>query len=136
MDRRLIEERLESLRRCLQRVSDKCPADAATLARDLDAQDIVALNLSRAVQMCVDIGAHLIAAGESPPPGTMGETFDILSATGQIPDELALRLKRAVGFRNIAVHNYQSINWDIVFAICDRHLVDFRDFAAIVDAQL
>ena len=60
MDREVIEQKLESLRHCLQRIETKCPADAQTLATDPDLQDIVALNLRRAVQICVDIGAHLI----------------------------------------------------------------------------
>lgn len=55
MDREVIEQKLESLRRCLQRIETKCPAAAETLAADFDLQDIVALNLSRAVQLCVDI---------------------------------------------------------------------------------
>ena len=60
MDREIVEQKLESLRRCLQRIETKCPADAATLVADFDLQDIVSLNLSRAVQLTVDIGAHLI----------------------------------------------------------------------------
>ncbi len=44
MDREVIEQKLESLRRCLQRVVEKCPPDPATLGRDPDLQDIVTLN--------------------------------------------------------------------------------------------
>jgi len=58
MDREVIEQKLESLRRCLHRIETKCPADARTLVADIDLQDIVALNLSRAVQICVDIGSQ------------------------------------------------------------------------------
>ena len=54
MDREVIEHKLESLRRCLQRVAEKCPSDPDKLSRDPDLQDIVTLNLSRAVQLCVD----------------------------------------------------------------------------------
>jgi hypothetical protein len=43
MDREVIEQKLESLRRCLQRVAEKCPSDPATLGRDPDLQDIVTL---------------------------------------------------------------------------------------------
>ncbi len=49
-----------------------------------------------------------------------------------IDTDLAQRLKHAMGFRNIAVHNYEAINWAIVHAIASRHLVDFRDFAESV----
>ena len=47
-------------------------------------------------------------------------------------DALAVRLRGAVGFRNIAVHNYDRVDWAIVFAISTRHLDDFREFAAAV----
>lgn len=133
MDREIVEQKLESLRRCLKRVAQKCPSDPEILERDPDLQDIITLNLTRAVQCCVDIGAHLIAGMEDiPPPETMGNTFDILAKTGVIPEELALCLKKAVGFRNIAVHNYEAIDWAIVHTIASRHIDDFTEFARLV----
>lgn len=102
MDRGVIEQKIESLRRCVERVRQKCPATADALASDPDAQDILTLNLTRAIQLCVDIGAHLIAGKDVPVPGTMGQTFDVLTDMGILPAERALRMKKAVGFRNIA----------------------------------
>ena len=136
MDREVIEQKLESLRRCLTRIGEKCPATPDALATNPDAQDIVALNLTRAVQLCVDIGAHLIAGKEIPPPETMGSTFDVLADLEYITPALALRLKKAVGFRNIAVHNYQAIDWEIVHAIATRNLGDFSDFAQAVAEKI
>lgn len=136
MDREVVEQKLESLRRCLQRIETKCPADAETLVADLDLQDIVSLNLSRAVQLCVDIGAHLIAGMDVPPPDTMGQTFDLLAQSGVLDTTLASRLKKAVGFRNIAVHSYETINWHIVHSIAKNHLTDFSAFAKVVSMKL
>ena len=136
MDREVIEQKLESLRRCLQRVANKCPTDPEILGRDPDLQDIITLNLSRAVQLCVDIGAHLIANMEGPPPDTMGQTFDVLAKTGIIPESLAMQLRKAVGFRNIAVHNYEEINWVIVHTIARHHLGDFTEFAKVIASKL
>lgn len=59
MDRDLIAQKIESLRRCVVRVRQKCPATAGILEKDADAQDILTLNLTRTVQLYVDIGAHL-----------------------------------------------------------------------------
>lgn len=129
MDIEVIEQKLESLRRCLQRIEEKCPATAEILTADFDSQDILALNLSRAVQLCVDIGAHIVSNRNVPPPATMGQTFDVLAEMGTISQHLAAKMKNAVGFRNIAVHNYEAINWQIVHAIATRHLSDFKDFA-------
>jgi len=78
----------------------------------------------------------MIAETELPAPVTMGQTFDLLSRAGFLECDLAERLKRAVGFRNLAVHQYQAIDWAIVHAICVRHLEDFRAFARAVAARL
>jgi len=136
MDREIVEQKLESLRRCLRRIETKCPAEAVTLMTDVDLQDIVALNLSRAVQICVDIGAHLIAGMEVPPPDTMGQTFDLLAQESVLNNQLASSLKKAVGFRNIAVHSYENINWEIVHSIVKHHLADFSEFAKVVAISL
>lgn len=136
MDPRIVEQKLETLRYCVGRVAERCPGDPEELARDPDTQDIIALNLSRAVQQCVDVGAHLLTSLSYPPPDTMGETFDRLVEAGIIDVELGERLKKAVGFRNIAVHNYERINWAIVHAVCSRHLDDFRIFARVVAERI
>jgi len=136
MDREIVEQKLESLRRCLLRIEAKTPATAGMLAADFDLQDIVSLNLSRAVQLCVDIGAHLISGLSVAPPNTMGQTFDLLAQAGLITQELASSMKKAVGFRNIAVHNYDAVNWDIVYNIAKIHLSDFSEFAKVVASQL
>ena len=132
MDRQVIDQKLESLRRCLKRIEAKCPAQAEALLADLDLQDILSLNLSRAVQLAVDMGAHIIAQLEVPAPGTMGQTFDLLADQGVLDRALAQQLKKAVGFRNIAVHNYDAINWYMVHSIARDHLSDFSRFATAV----
>lgn len=70
--------------------------------------------------------------GQLSPPGTMGQTFDILMEAGVLDTDLAGRMKRAVGFRNLALHNYDVINWTIVYTIAQNHLMDFEDFARAV----
>jgi uncharacterized protein YutE (UPF0331/DUF86 family) len=136
VDRVVIERKLESLRRCLQRIREKRADAALRLETDLDLQDVLVLNLSRAVQTCVDIATHIIASRELPIPQTMGESFLRLAEGGVIDAELSQRLRRAVGFRNIAVHNYDAIDWNIVRALTGDPLEDFETFARHVVAVL
>lgn len=63
----------------------------------------------------------------------MSEAFVALEKLGVIDNQTA-NLRKAVGFRNIAVHNYEAINWEIVFNICQRQLVDFMRFAQSIVA--
>ncbi len=131
MDRDLIAAKLEQLRYCVERLRSKCPRDPEPLEHDPDLQDIVAMNLARAVQVAVDIALHLLA-GRSGVPGTMGEAFEALAREGVLDGDLASRMRRAVGFRNIAVHAYERIDWGIVARICTEHLGDFEEYARAV----
>lgn len=98
MNRGVVEQKLESLRRCLRRIETKGPTDAAMLVADIDLQDIISLNLSCAMQISsVDIGAHRIAGMEVPPPDTMGQTFDLLAQEGMLNNDLASSLQKSSG---------------------------------------
>jgi uncharacterized protein YutE (UPF0331/DUF86 family) len=130
MDQLLINQKLESLRRCVMRLKSRCPDSMEALESDIDAQDILALNLTRAVQLCVDIASHWIAEHhELTSPITMGQSFEVLAEHGVISQELANNMRKSVGFRNIVIHNYEDVNWQIVFSICRDHLDQFREFA-------
>ena len=133
MDRDVINRKLESLRRCISRIESKRPIMPEALQSDYDLQDIIALNLERAVQTCVDMAAHLISETELPLPSTMGEGFERLAELQVIPPQLAASMQKAVAFRNILVHNYTSINWHIVANILTHHLTDFVQFAQAID---
>ena len=130
MDEGVVNAKLESLRRCVARVESRCPATADELAKDIDAQDIIALNLSRAVQLYVDLALHRLSASGQTTPATMGAAFDELAQIDTISNDLAQRMKSAVDCRNLAIHQYEAMDWRIVHATCTKHLDDFRVFAS------
>lgn len=135
MDQVIVREKLESLRRCVLRVQEKTPPTPGGLANNLHAQDIVVLNLTRAIQLCVDIGNHLISGTDAAAPATMAGVFGALRDLGVIESETCEAMTGAVGFGNIAVHNYTAINWEIVHAICTGSIDDFRRFAKEIVAN-
>ena len=75
----IAEKKLDSLQRCVTRVRRWCPDNAEALAADIDAQDILSLNLTRAVQLCVDIGTQLLTRASEVAPETMSHTFTLLA---------------------------------------------------------
>lgn len=111
MDREVIEQKLESLRHCLQRIEQKCPADAQTLADDADLQDIVVLNLSRAVQVCVDIGAHIVSGMQVSAPDTKcSADAQTLAADPDLHDDVALNISPAQRRLDGRAHRVPSPN--------------------------
>lgn len=128
MDKDLMLTKLESLRRCIQRIDNKKPIKIEQLKEDYDLQDIISINLQRAVQISVDIATHIIADSNEKIPSTMGECFKILHKLNIINKKLASKLNSAVGFRNISVHEYQKIDWNIVYKIISKNLKNFKIF--------
>ena len=78
MFKEIIYSKIESLGRCVDRVKSKTPDNRHDLTDDLDRQDIIVLNLERAVQLSVDIAAHLVAELQQPAPMSMAEGFGML----------------------------------------------------------
>ena len=129
MDKEVILNKLDSLSRCVARVESKNPHSLETLKNDVDLQDVIVLNLERAVQVCVDISMHVLSSLNFVLPNTMAESFILLAQKKIICDATAEMMVKAVGFRNTAVHAYQAIDWVIVDKIINNHIDDFRRFA-------
>lgn len=58
--------------------------------------------------------------------------FDLLVQTGWIEVPLAEGLKKMVGFRNIAVHDYQALLLPITVSIITHNLDEFLQFTSTV----
>jgi len=132
IDKKVIGEKLISLNRCLERIKLHTPTSVETLQNDFDAQDIISLNIQRAVQISVDIAAHILAEQLHEQTPTMAETFLALSRHGLLDSQLASRLAKAVGFRNIAVHEYNTLDMNILYSIITKEISCFDEFAAVV----
>lgn len=65
-------------------------------------------------------------------PQSARDAFALLAQAGWIDAELAGTLQRMVGYRNIAVHDYQTLQLPITIAVIERHLGDFLAFSRAV----
>jgi uncharacterized protein YutE (UPF0331/DUF86 family) len=116
------------IERCLQRVREEYAGDPANLHDDITKQDAIVLNLQRACQAAIDLAMHLVREHELGVPQESREAFALLEEHGYLDPDLSCRLMRMVGFRNVAIHEYQTLNLDIVQSIVEDHLTDFTQF--------
>jgi uncharacterized protein YutE (UPF0331/DUF86 family) len=123
--------KLASIRRCVQRIRDVTGGDAGRV-RDPDVQDIVVLNLQRAIQAAIDLAAHLLSEHTWGLPDSLKAHFTMLARERVIDADLCRRLEAMVGFRNIAVHDYEAIDLAILERIVAERLPDLETFAAVV----
>jgi uncharacterized protein YutE (UPF0331/DUF86 family) len=101
------------IERCLRRVAEEYAGNPTRLSNSTH-QDAIVLNLERACQAAVDLAMYIVAQEHLGVPQTSAEAFDLLAAAERIPSELAAKLRAMVGFRNVAVHEYQKLNLEIL----------------------
>ncbi len=135
IDSTVLDPKLAELSRRLKRIEAKRPATIKALTADEDLQDILARNLEVAIQVCADIALHLCAAyGDV--PATSALAFATLADRGVIDRGLAQRLQRAVGFRNVLVHEYAKVDWKIVMEVLRTGTRDLAELGRSVIAFL
>lgn len=120
--------KLASIKRCLERIREEF-TDEVEFRQNYTKQDSVILNLQRACEACIDLCNHIIRSRQLGIPQSSRNSFELVAQHKLITDDIAERLKKMVGLRNIAVHDYQKLNLDIVIAVIHKHLIDFEDFS-------
>lgn len=123
----VILNKISVIERCKKRILDVYDKKTENL-QDYTKQDSIILNIQRACEACIDLAMHIVAQERLGLPQTSRDSFDMLESSSIIDKEIAKRLKAMVGFRNIAVHDYQTINLSILEQIVEKHLDDFTDF--------
>jgi uncharacterized protein YutE (UPF0331/DUF86 family) len=121
----VIINKAASLERCVKRIREVHAGDDKNLYENLTSQESILLNLQRACEVSIDLAMHVIRKRRLGVPQDSREAFELLQANGLLDREPADSLKRMVGFRNVAVHEYASVNLDIVRSIVTRHLDEF-----------
>lgn len=94
--------------------------------------DDVLLNKAASIERCVaalDMGQQMIRRDRLGAPQSAHDIFELLAQAGHIDATLAVALKKMVGFRSIAVHQYQSLQVPILVAIIERHLDELLDYS-------
>lgn len=127
-----------AIERCVARAREEYQADPEGFGSNYTRQDAAILNIQRACEAALDMGQHLIRREKLGVPQSARDAFALLAQAGWIDAALAEALKRMVGFRNIAVHDYQSLQLPITVNIISRHLDEFLQYSATIlkkDAQ-
>jgi len=130
----VVLKKIAQTRQRLTRLKNKKDISVERLRNDPDTQDIILHNLQLAIQGCVDIGSHIIADEGWGIAGSFSEIFYILQGKGVLTQDLTDKMVTMVGFRNLLVHEYETIRMDIVYDILQTHLSDIKEFLrAIID---
>ncbi len=127
----IIINKTETIKRCINRINEEYDSNPNNLLI-YGKQDSIILNIQRLCEACIDIAVHFIRVNKLGVPQSSKESFEILENRGIITKELSNSLKGMTGFRNIAVHDYQSLNLKIVQVVVEKHIYDSLKFAKVI----
>ncbi|NRD81007.1 DUF86 domain-containing protein [Bacillus sp. BRMEA1] len=127
----VILNKISIIERCIKRIHEEYGSNPENL-KNYTKQDSIVLNLQRACEACIDLSMHIVAEKKLGLPQNSRDAFSLLEEEGILPSSLSQKMKAMVGFRNIAVHDYQEINLSILQKILENHLVDFFQFTKTI----
>ena len=120
--------KISIIKNCIKRIHEEYLGHELELESNFTKQDSIIFNLQRACEAALDLGTRIIRLKNLGIPQSSRDVFLLLEKAGSIPHDLSLSLQAMVGFRNIAVHDYQKVNLEIVRSIITTKLSDFDRF--------
>ncbi len=120
------------IEKCLIRVSEEYSGHETEFLENFTKQDSVILNIQRAIQAAVDMATHIVRVKKLGIPQNSAESFSLLEDDKLIDKDLSLSLQKMIGFRNIAVHDYQKLDLDIVVSVIEKNLIDLQTFKSTI----
>lgn len=128
INKEVVEALLEKLQEYLGRV-EVMDFSKEELTNNVDIQDMLTHRLHTAVEVCVDIGNHLAAGLKLPGRAAAKDVFGLLAGHGLISSEVAEAMQGAIGFRNIIVHEYDEVDFEMVYKDYQQDVADMKAFA-------
>jgi len=121
-----------SIEKCIKRIRESYGDGGDTFLTSIDSQDIAVLNLQRACQAAIDMGARSIQKHSKAIPQSASDIFEVLYSEGVIDLDLRDKMQSMVGFCNIAVHEYSRLNLQILIKIIENNLGDLQKFSKTI----
>jgi uncharacterized protein YutE (UPF0331/DUF86 family) len=110
---------------------------AESLLADDDLLAAVKYRFVVAIEVCIDLGRHIIASGELRAPADYADVFTVLAGADLVPDTLATEMRDTARFRNLLVHGYARDDDERVVQILRSRVDDLDRFrSALAQAAL
>lgn len=129
----LVAKKLARIETCLR---DLARIDPATIETDVVHERFAEHTLQIAIQAASDIASHIVSDDRLGEPGSNHALFDLLARNGWLRADQVPTLHRMVGFRNVIVHEYETVDVRLVRRVVEHHAGDLQAFVDTIRAEL
>ena len=124
----LITAKLSKLREYQKFLKELQTSSLDDFVSDFKIRGAVERYLQVSIECIVDIGNEIISALQLQRPERYRDIPHILAKAKIIPKTFAETVASMIGFRNLLVHDYASINQNLVYEFLQTKLPDFETF--------
>ncbi len=128
VDKLLISRKIAELDTYLKQIKEYKNISPNEYKRDWKTQRVVERTLHMMIELCIDIANHIISDENLRTPTSYADTFSVLMEEGIINKSLFKRLEKMAKFRNIIVHQYETVEPEIIVSILRKNLKDFEHY--------
>ena len=122
------------IERCIRRIKEEYQSSLAL--DNYTHVDAMTLNVERACQATIDMAMHIVAKKHLGMPQSSAESFDLLAKANIIDADLCRSMRGMTGFRNIAVHQYEELDLDVLKRIAETGYLDFVKFCLALGLKI
>lgn len=127
-----IENKISAIQKYLKILEGYKKYSRKEIEENIDIRGAVERYLYLASQAVIDLAEAVISFKNFRKPNTLTESFYILNEENIISRELTEKMAGMVGFRNVIAHDYETVNYDIVYDILQNKLKDIEEFIEII----
>lgn len=136
LDRAVIEDRIKEVRKRRKLLEKYARMSLEKFSSDLEIYELALRHLQVVIQACIDIGKHIGAVKNFEAPEQSSKIFSVLAKHKIIDRDLAMRLNKAGGVRNILVHEYLGVDLKKIYEHLQEDLSDFDHFVIEIGKYL
>ncbi len=124
--------KIASIRKCIARAREDYAFDKKGFLTNFTQQDSTILNINRACEQAINLANHVVKLRKLGVPNEGRDAFNFLATAKIIDEDLAQKMCKMIGFRNISIHEYEKLNTNIVVVVVEEKLEDLLRFADVI----
>ena len=136
VDQDVMLAKISAAKKHINRIQNLPVNSMQCFLEDINIQDIALFNMQLAVQNCIDIAAHIISSQGFAVPSSTNEMFYCLEENGYINSRLTEKMVKAVGLRNLIVHEYGKLDLEKIYQVLQNDIKNLDEFIRAVVHKL
>ncbi len=127
IDSVVVTKLIDQLREYIARL-EKMRSMKEQFVTDIDTQDLVSHRMHTAVEIMIDIATHIASSLNLGGKETAADVFRLLGKENVLSGELTAKLVSAPAMRNVLIHEYSDVDFQLIADHYDENLSDLKHF--------